>query len=108
MPPETPMERLEALATHIALNSRYPTQTSSEIMGVLGSLNYLLSELTRLRADCARKDAALDQVEAGLNCRGDPEVAHYCPNCDNSLWKVRGIVRDALSAASARGEGSGR
>ena len=50
---------------------------------------------------CNERDAAreaLAKVAAKLNCRGNSEVAHYCPNCDNSLSDVREIARAACEA----------
>lgn len=47
-------------------------------------------------AEAARLREALTEVEDRLNCRGNPDVAHYCPNCDNSLHKAREIARAAL------------
>ena len=40
---------------------------------------------------------ALQKIVSGLNCRGT-DNAHYCPNCDNSLFDLREIARSALAA----------
>ncbi len=62
-----------------------------------------MSHSPALKAAEAERDrlkAALEEVEDRLNCRGNPNIAHYCPNCDNSLHKAREIARKALGDAS--------
>lgn len=58
---------------------------------VADALEALLEERDRLKA-------AMVEVEDRLNCRGSRDIAHYCPNCDNSLYKTREIAREALEA----------
>lgn len=52
-------------------------------------------ELERLTSAIERKDAALRKLDEALTCRRDDD-AHYCPNCDNSLYSAREIARAAL------------
>ena len=49
---------------------------------------------------------ALEKVSIKLICRpfSSNDAAHYCPNCDNSLYDVRQEVRDILAALRAREE----
>jgi hypothetical protein len=46
-------------------------------------------EIRRLRE-------ALEDISKRMDCGGDPDVAHYCPNCDNSMFHARLIARNAL------------
>lgn len=48
----------------------------------------------------AQLEAALRMVDIGLTCR-DGDSAHYCPNCDNSTYRLREMVRTALAHGSA-------
>ena len=45
-----------------------------------------------------RLEAALEAAAAAMTCRRDDD-AHYCPNCDNSLYEARDKARAALSAS---------
>jgi hypothetical protein len=41
-------------------------------------------------------EEALRQADEAMTCRRDDD-AHYCPNCDNSLYEARGKIRAALN-----------
>lgn len=42
--------------------------------------------------------SALEQAAYAMTCRRDDD-AHYCPNCDSSLYEAREKARAALSKA---------
>ena len=53
----------------------------------------------RLRSNYERLRAALERLEEGLQCGGGHgalNTDHYCPNCDNSLFRLHEIAREAL------------
>lgn len=47
---------------------------------------------------------ALEKIIAGLSCGGTDNSAHYCPNCDNSLFNVQEIARSALADIEGAGK----
>lgn len=65
-------------------------------MEALRAIEALLARAEAAESERDRLKAALVEVEGRLNCRGNPDVAHYCPNCDNSLHKASEIARKAL------------
>lgn len=60
------------------------------------ALRNSIPDLTFVLARLEECERALTEIADRLNCRGDPTSAHYCPNCDNSLYNVREIARAAL------------
>ena len=55
--------------------------------------------MCRLRSNYERLRAALERLEEGLQCGGGHgalNTDHYCPNCDNSLFRLHEIAREAL------------
>ncbi|HRE44835.1 MAG TPA: hypothetical protein PKY87_12825 [Terricaulis sp.] len=52
-----------------------------------------------LKREADRMRGALEKLDLLMKCRphtGD-DNAHYCPNCDNSLWAAKEVIRAALS-----------
>jgi len=67
----------------------------AETAGAAALLVSLADEVVRLRE-------ALRKAERAMTCgRGDD--AHYCPNCDNTIFRPREEVRRAL--AGEQGDG---
>jgi hypothetical protein len=54
----------------------------------------------RARQEIERLRAALKDAIERLECDHEGN-AHYCPNCDNSLDRLRGDLQKALEAAPA-------
>lgn len=48
----------------------------------------------RRKLDVARE--ALEKADKAMSC-GDDQSAHYCPNCDRTLYSARSDVRTALA-----------
>jgi hypothetical protein len=46
---------------------------------------------------------ALERAADAMTCRRD-DNAHYCPNCDNSLYEARDNIRKALTRARNGGQ----
>jgi hypothetical protein len=66
---------------------------------------YLISALTSenndLKARVKVLEAELLRAADSMTCKGNgPDAAHYCPNCDNTMYGPRDRARTALQETS--------
>ncbi len=74
-----------------------------DLMSALSDRQVLRAKCERLEAALRVADAALVQVDVELVCQENDDTAHYCPNCDRSLFNARAEVRAACAAISQPG-----
>jgi hypothetical protein len=55
-----------------------------------------LAYIETLEQHVSELEEALRRADEAMTCRRDDD-AHYCPNCDNSLYEARDKIRAALN-----------
>jgi hypothetical protein len=81
-------ERLMRKAEHKSEVQHMPESSTLEgkALAYIEALEQHVSEL----------EEALRRADEAMTCRRDDD-AHYCPNCDNSLYEARDKIRAALN-----------
>lgn len=110
---------IERLTAQLDSEAKLHLETESMRQSIIAGLKDDIERLTRELNDAMQGEAdattsyssensrlrtALMAAKEGLLCRGEPNRDHYCPNCDNSMYKVREVIEAALSAAPAQPE----